>query len=278
MDDFKSLYEDLIIVEEEIEQLFLAIANSDLSCDIIGYRNNLNSLNSSFIKENSLMAEIVSRGFLPTLMTEINTKIKDTSPIRIMLKHKYSIYYRLKERLELFIGGDVFDYIYALKADYSRLALGLIIKILPQVDANLKSYLLFFKYSLIYINLDCENDLINGENTYQKIELLSIANKKNLLYTDYLDEGILLSPSKDNLLYLESLSFEDLTSLSEGNALIAIISILASLGVCGKDDIRIFNRFQELLNSEETPKSLIELINLCIKSLEELKNNTTITR
>mgnify|MGYP001133480858 CR=1 FL=1 len=276
MNNFKDLYDDLIIVEEEIEQYFLSLANLELIHDSFNYNCTLEALNSAFIKENSLLSEIVSLGYLDTLMTELKEKIKDSSYIRIMLKHKFSLYYRLKERLELFIGGEVFELIYALKANYSRMALGLIANLIDKVDENTKEYLLFYKYSLIYLNLDCENDLINGENNYNQVKLIGFSAKND--FADYLDEGVLLSPSKDNILYLESLVVFADDEINTGDALVAIIWVLAALSVSSKDDFRLFNRFQELLDPNSNSEKIIELINLSLIALEQLKNNTTISR
>jgi len=276
MNNFKDLYDDLIIVEEEIEQYFLSLANLELIHDSFNYNCTLEALNSAFIKENSLLSEIVSLGYLDTLMTELKEKIKDSSYIRIMLKHKFSLYYRLKERLELFIGGEVFELIYALKANYSRMALGLIANLIDKVDENIKEYLLFYKYSLIYLNLDCENDLINGENNYNQVKLIGFSAKND--FADYLDEGVLLSPSKDNILYLESLVVFADDEINTGDALVAIIWVLAALSVSSKDDFRLFNRFQELLDPNSNSEKIIELINLSLIALEQLKNNTTISR
>lgn len=282
MDSFQDLFSELIIIEEEIELCYIELSKLEnknyLNTDEFHYYNYL--LHQDIEKEKILISKMAFNGYTTRLWKHILVALKDEEEHTITIAtHPKSIYFRLKNLLEILCGDDILYYVQTLKYDQYQIMMKFLSNMINNPNfSHIKSLLIDYKYNLIYLNCEVEDDYLN-----EKLDSEGRLNTRNYR-TDifrsysYIDKAILVYDSKENIEYLlnHSKSLDDI-EIHYGMIVIKIMQILSSLMLC-EEDMLHYVRFLDLLRDDDIPQELKNIIEEMIQLLMTIKEEISWSR
>lgn len=271
---FEELFEELMVLEEQIEGAYISMANIEAGEGIQDdYEYWMQLLYQSIMEEKSLVQSIVTSGYLENLEKIVKANTENSEEFNITLgSHSMAIYYRLKYLLEVLAGDEVLDYVCALRYDRNKIALSILDELLQNPEYNhIKANLIMFKYNTYYLNMENESNFINEIG----LDMILSSNKYRTSAnpaTKYIDQGVLLYPSVEGMDYIISVSGNDFKSnnLELTTVIIKLLNIIASVILCEEENVH--GIYRDLMSIIECDDYNMDLRNIVIELFEILKN------
>ncbi len=272
----KSYLLNLKEIEEQIEEVYLKL--SELETRDLQLTNDYEYYFQELI---NLM------GREKQILVNMGSEYSNSEIKKVVLKNKYSkkellislgyltdaYNYRILHMLDDMSGDDYLDYASVLRTDISNI----ILKFLDYLINNpyykdIKQSLVLYKYNLIFMNAQVEDDFIMG-NLNSSLSLKTDSYRTgDLPAYSYIDKSILVLESIDDMY---SITEENELGSSDAVArvLIYIINIFARLTLCEVDTLSlIYDDVMSIMESDMTSIEVKKLFSDMSLVLENIKN------
>ena len=265
---------ELIKLEQSIEKAYilLYLLHSHKKRDSYDYNSALVELEQMINFEKHFLSKL----FKEMEPTELKKIIGPKEEGSLLLGPSENIYLnRLHNLIDFMEGDDIVDYALSLKTDINRIVLAFIdILLTDTYNDNIKDILLRYKYSLMYLDLNLENDLIMN-NKSSEIRLEASNYRTNALpgYI-YVDKAVLILEA--HILLTDIIINQDFLDNEETKALtiISIVEVLSRLMLCEDETLNIiYDDLIGLIEADSTNPELKNLIKKMLNILDYLKNN-----
>ena len=260
-------------LEIKIEEIYLCLAELEERGFQGGldYQYYFKELIDNINKEKKLLVDLGTNYRLSDVKKMVMRNKVSSKELPISLGYLTDAYnYRILNMLEALDGDDYLDYVGVLKTDISNI----ILKFLEHLINNpyyedLKADLVLFKYNLIFMNVDLENDFIMNNlgaslslkaNNYRTLDLPAYK---------YIDRSILVLESTDYFTRI----IEENEDINKSRVLIYIINVLARLILCEEDTLAlIYSDLTNILEDDEINEDIKKLFQEMSTILENIKS------
>lgn len=275
--DFNDLFEEVIFIEEEIEGCYISMAQAEQTSDKEAYFAYFENLKESLNKEKKLISDLIIQGYYKKLVKIIKENTKNNPKINIILgKNTNAFYYRLKYIVETLSGDDILDYINTLRYDRNKIMIRIIDNLLDNPDYEIiREDLILYKHDLNFLNMYNEDDFIKGSTTDLALGSRNFRTSA-LPCSTYIDQAILLSPSKTAINHLESLEKDNIREDSNAFFLIVlrILNIIGSITLCEEEYANeIYENLKDMITDEDYNEEVKDVIKDMIKILESIRED-----
>lgn len=189
-------------------------------------------------------------------------------------------YYRLKNMIDGILGDDLMNYALILQNDINLIALKIVNNLcLDAKYFNLRKYLLTYKYKMIYLNFNTENDFLTDGIEASKLEANNYRTCDLPSYI-YVDKSILVLESKNFItdILLNSDNYQE-DEEHEAYMIIDIINVLARLTLCNEETLSlVYDELMGILQDESINRDLQELIKEMLQTLNTIKSSISWAR
>lgn len=272
-------YLELCGIEEYIEKNFIALAELEINgINDVDYHYYYSGLVSLVESEKALVGTlgINARGVL-NLLNDANPYKKE--PI-IGLGHVSEFYYfRLINIFKSMVESDLAFYAETVQYDINNLLLRFLSKMIDnEYFQNIREELIYFKYNIIFLNMDSEYDFLTGEES-KPLETKKYRTEDFSDYT-YVDDSLLGFQSMQALSYLYSIE-DDFKNNSDSytKVVLCILNILVRLILCEDQLVnKIYPEFIYLIGEDNPSENLRETMKEMLDILNEIKNDISWSR
>lgn len=189
-------------------------------------------------------------------------------------------YYRLKNMIDSILGDDLMSYALILQNDINLIALKIVNNLcLDAKYFNLRKYLITYKYKMIYLNFNTENDFLTDGIEASKLEANNYRTCDLPSYI-YVDKSILVLESKNFItdILLTSDNYQE-DEEHEAYMIIDIINVLARLTLCNEETLSlVYDELMGILQDESINRDLQELIKEMLQTLNTIKSSISWAR
>ena len=277
-----SVYINILLeIEKRIEDSYLKLqyieAHKEVEEDYDYYFKEIKTWCEKEVAMLSTMMENFSLKEIKDALLKKKTSLKEI-PISLGYLPDASIY-RLLYLVEKMQGDDILDYASILKTDINRI---LLIFLEHLINNNyyeeIREDLILYKYSIIFMDLDLENDFLLNKLD-NNIELQA-NNYRTFDFPGYIyvDKTILDYESEDYLSFI--INHEDFKQYSSTYALvvISVINVLARFTLCEEETLNLVYDDLKCLLESDTSRELKDLVNDMYQILKTIKSQILWTR
>ncbi len=267
---------DVLKLEEDIKNLYLRLIMLELSelKDSEQYRTIMIEINELTKIEELLLIDI--QPFYQAIKKEINKFEVKVMPINLGF-NKYAHLIRLNYLLDSIRGDSGVEYAVALYYDINKI----ILKILDSLINNpyyeeLRQDLIYFKYDILYLDYNVENDfLLEIDDT--KIALNSSDIRRDTVCANYIDKAVLISDILEYLKQIELLANMDNNKFTL--IVVRFVQIVGRVALCNEDLLpMVIDDINDLLENEEIDGNIKEVMYHIIEIFKQIKNSFYFTR
>jgi len=272
-------YLELCGIEEYIEKNFIALAELEINgINDVDYHYYYSGLVSLVESEKALVGTLgINARDVLNLLNDANPYKKE--PI-IGLGHVSEFYYfRLINIFKSMVESDLAFYAETVQYDINNLLLRFLSKMIDnEYFQNIREELIYFKYNIIFLNIDSEYDFLTGEES-KPLETKKYRTEDFSDYT-YVDDSLLGFQSMQALSYLYSIE-DDFKNNSDSYAkvVLCILNILVRLILCEDQLVnKIYPEFIYLIGEDNPSENLRETMKEMLDILNEIKNDISWSR
>lgn len=272
-------YLELCGIEEYIEKNFIALAELEINgINDVDYHYYYSGLVNLVESEKALVRTLgINARDVLNLLNDANPYKKE--PI-IGLGHVSEFYYfRLINIFKSMVESDLAFYAETVQYDINNLLLRFLSKMIDnEYFQNIREELIYFKYNIIFLNMDSEYDFLTGEES-KPLETKKYRTEDFSDYT-YVDDSLLGFQSMQALSYLYSIE-DDFKNNSDSytKVVLCILNILVRLILCEDRLVnKIYPEFIYLIGEDNPSENLRETMKEMLDILNEIKNDISWSR
>lgn len=275
--NFDEIYEKLIILEEEIANCYIALAEIEMGInEEADYDYYFKLLCDDLNKEKDYFNKISLGGYLSIFRDRVNHELIGVKEFDITLgRHTKGIFFRLKYILEYSSGGEILEYASILRSDANKIRIMMLdnLKDNPKYE-SIKNDLIASEYNMYFLNIDNEYDYVND---LEKDLVLRAGSSRtsDFLGYKYIDRGILLFEAETALTYIMTYGTQDFKENSNlfTSIVLKILIILSNLTLCEEDNLgSIYEEIVGILEDSSSNEQLKEVLEDALNILNELQN------
>lgn len=279
---FAEIYDKLIILEEEIENCYIKLVESELDNNDVDYEYYFQILSDDVNAELYYYKIICNLDYADILNKKIKEELKDTNEFIISLgRHSKAMYYRLKYFIEAASFDDNLDYITTLRSDRTKIMLAMLNKMLEnEFFSPIFEELVWFKYNLLYMHPYPESDFLFSKEINTSLDT-DCYRTQDFPSSTYLDKAELVLPSIDALDYIIASADSGFTSDDNifANITLRLLTVISSMTLCTEENIRsVLFTINDILENPEYSFDLKNLLQEMINILQSIKSNISYKR
>ena len=264
--------DELLNVENEIENLYLALAYLEISGNVDGviYENNKKKIDKLLKKERNL--------FLNYSSIYINYKNPSLNAMPIHLGFDSKAFYlRINHIIDSMSGDTGIEYADALYYDINRVLLKFLENMIhnPYYE-DIRNDLIYFKYDIIYLDMNVENDFILFNNT-GSVVLDSRLLKEDLPSSKYINQAILVLGIEEAMKQIMSIDMQQVNS--RVFVVIEVMQIMARLALCSEYELAlVMDDVNYMMESEDTDLRVKEIFLEMTDIFRQIQNSFHFSR
>ncbi len=265
---------ELYKLEKKIEAYYINLAELEINGkETIEYNTSLVELNNLINEEKKYLVFLDKNFEIEEIIKKLNKDKQIEEPILIPLGFIPQCFHiRLLNIFEYINGDDLVSYAKTLKTDINKLILSLLNTIIQNKKyENMKESLIFYKYSLYFMDYDLESKLLLGEESKSITLNARDYRTSSMPSYIYVDKTMLVLESNE---FLNILQIPNIENNLTTEIVISTLNLISRLILCEDNTLKmIYPEFLALLESDLTNKQIKELIYELIEALKTLQNN-----
>lgn len=269
-------FSTLCKLEEKIESCYILLAKEELNgkYDSMEYNFYFKTILEYMNEEKKFFARLDRDELIDIYHKLEKNMVNQTSSIKLLGYSKNVYYERIFDILSSLLGDDMFIYAHTLYYDIHQIIFLFLNSLIHnELYNDVREYLIFYKYHLVFTNSSTEyNFFVTNDVDSLQLEAPSYRTSEFLSYR-FVDQSILVLEGNQYLTNIISYpnDFQDDLS-SYASVLIQILNILARLTLCDESTLPlIYYELMALLENEFTNENIKNLIREQLFLLESLK-------
>ena len=265
-------------VEEEIEKLYLFLIRMEISGQKYSdaYRYMMKRIDALTKEENKLLVEM--EGTYLDVKKELQSYSVKEMPINLGFHTNASVL-RFEKMIDSVWGDSGIEYADALYYDIHRILLKFLEYMIdnPYYE-NIRKDLISFKYDIIFLDYNVENDFLT-EKDMSCISLDSRILQGILPSSKYIDQAILILEIEEAIKQIQCIGDVSEKTSSYTLVVIKMMQIFARMALCRNEELNcVMDDVQSLLEDEEIDFRVKEIMTELAEIFEQIQNSFYFSR
>ena len=265
-------------VEEEIEKLYLFLIRMEISCQKYSdaYQYMMKRIDALTKEENKLLVEM--EGTHLDVKKELQSYSVKEMPINLGFHTNASVL-RFEKMIDSVWGDSGIEYADALYYDIHRILLKFLEYMIdnPYYE-NIRKDLISFKYDIIFLDYNVENDFLT-EKDMSCISLDSRILQGILPSSKYIDQAILILEIEEAIKQIQCIGDVSEKTSSYTLVVIKMMQIFARMALCRNEELNcVMDDVQSLLEDEEIDFRVKEIMTELAEIFEQIQNSFYFSR